>query len=418
MDVTPDEVARVRPQLMEFASWMLAGVFRRKDQRAKGELYLQGLLLDGQRKSMQPMAERLGVDHQSLQQFITSSTWDHEAVLANLARWGASALGPDAYVIEDTAFLKAGHASPLVAPMYSAALRRTVNCQLGVSVQMAASAVSLATNWRLFCPASWDDTMVEGPDRAAEVRRRRGRAGVPGQVRHQATWRLALRMLDQLTNDWELPKLPVNAGVEYGDVPEFRLGLAERGYRYVVAVGPTGSAQLATLRPATAGSSTAASGPPQSLRDLALAVGREAFVRVPGSRGSRGSRGTSPAVTATSAFHAVKIHSVDRDSTGVDDDPMCARLLLAEWPDSAAEPSRYWLSNLADDTPLPELVGLAKIGWCVQYDRELRASLGLDHFEGRSFTGWHRHVTLVCLAQAFCALLRLDLPHPRQAGRT
>src|SRR5712672_2137787 len=116
--MTPEEMAEVRPRLLDFAAEM-PGVLPRKDQRAKGELYLRGLLTDGQRKSMQPMAQRLGVDHQGLQQFVTSSTWDYEAVRANVARWGVEAIGPDAYVIDDTGFPKDGKASPLVARMYS-----------------------------------------------------------------------------------------------------------------------------------------------------------------------------------------------------------------------------------------------------------------------------------------------------------
>jgi SRSO17 transposase len=115
--VTPDEIAQVRPQLLEFAGSMLADALPRKDQRAKGELYLRGLLTDGRRKSMQPMAQRLGVDHQGLQQFITSSTWDYTVVRANVARWGVAVIAPHAYVIDDTGFPKDGKGSPLVARM-------------------------------------------------------------------------------------------------------------------------------------------------------------------------------------------------------------------------------------------------------------------------------------------------------------
>src|SRR2546423_2491909 len=99
-------MARLRPRLVEFTEQMLQGALRRSDQRAKGELYVRGLLTDGARKSMQPMAERLGVDHQQLQQFITSSTWDYAVVRANVARWGVEVIDPDAYVIDDSGFPK------------------------------------------------------------------------------------------------------------------------------------------------------------------------------------------------------------------------------------------------------------------------------------------------------------------------
>jgi SRSO17 transposase len=208
----------------------------RKDQRAKGELYLRGLLTDGRRKSMQPMAQRLGVDHQGLQQFITSSTWDYTVVRAHVTRWGVEAIAPHACVIDDTGFPKDGKGSPLVARMYSGTLGKTANCQIGVSVQLVTDAASLAANWRLFCPESWDDTTIGDAARAEQARNRRARAGVPDEVRHREKWRLALDMLDQMTSDWGLPRLPVAADAGYGDTTEFRLGLEQRGLRYVVAV--------------------------------------------------------------------------------------------------------------------------------------------------------------------------------------
>src|SRR5208282_4011165 len=122
--MTPQEIAEVRPRLLDFAAEMLGGL-PRKDQRAAGELYVRGLLTDGQRKSMQPMAARLGADHQRLQQFITSSTWDYAAVRR-----------VDALVVDDTGFPKDGDASPCVARQYSGTLGKTGNCQVGVSVHL------------------------------------------------------------------------------------------------------------------------------------------------------------------------------------------------------------------------------------------------------------------------------------------
>src|SRR5512132_4508605 len=105
--MTPDEMNQVRPRLEAFAARMLGGLARR-DQRATGELYVRGLLLDGQRKSMQPMAARLGIDHQRLQQFVTSSTWDDAEVRERLARWAAETISPDAFVVDDVGFAKDG----------------------------------------------------------------------------------------------------------------------------------------------------------------------------------------------------------------------------------------------------------------------------------------------------------------------
>ena len=134
--MTPQEIAEVRPRLLDFTAEVLGGL-PRKDQRAAGELYVRGLLTDGQRKSMVPMAARLGTDHQRLQQFITSSTWDYAAVRRNVARGFASSEPVEALVVDDTGFPKDGTASPCVARQYSGTLGKRANCQVAVSVHLA-----------------------------------------------------------------------------------------------------------------------------------------------------------------------------------------------------------------------------------------------------------------------------------------
>src|SRR5437763_9641143 len=149
---------RLRPRLVEFTEQMMQGAARRSGQRAKGQLYVRGLLADGARKSMQPMAARLGADHQALQQCISSSTWDYQQVRRNVARWAVDVVDPAAYVVDDTGFGKDGTASPCVARQYSGTLGKTGNCQIGVCVQMVTDTGSLAANWRLFCTAFWGAT--------------------------------------------------------------------------------------------------------------------------------------------------------------------------------------------------------------------------------------------------------------------
>src|SRR5689334_2997428 len=201
---------QVRPRLEAFAAEMLGGLAR-SDQRAKGELYLRGLLVDGKRKSMQPMAARLGVDHQQLQQFVTSSTWDHVEVRRRVARWADDVLDPEAYVVDDSGFPKDGSDSPGVARMYSGTLGKVGNCQIGVSVHAVTDAASVAINWALFLPESWDDTTTTDPDTIAQIRRRRARCKIPDRIRHREKWRLALDMLDQITGP------PAGDRVEDGD---------------------------------------------------------------------------------------------------------------------------------------------------------------------------------------------------------
>ena len=196
--MTLDEIAGVRPELLDFTAEMLGGLAR-KDQRAAGELYVRGLLADGRRKSMVPMAERLGVDSQRLQQFITSSTWDYAGVRRNVARWFAGHQPVEALVVDDTGFPKDGDASPCVARQYSGTLGKTANCQVAVSVHLVNEAASCAADWRLFCPESWDDRALDDPVAAARVRRRRARAGIPDEVRHREKWRLALDMIAEMT---------------------------------------------------------------------------------------------------------------------------------------------------------------------------------------------------------------------------
>jgi SRSO17 transposase len=427
--VTPEEMEQVRPRLVEFAAGMFGGLAR-ADQRVKGELYVRGLLLDGKRKSMQPMAARLGVDHQQLQQFVTSSTWDYAQVRGRLARWAQEFIDPRAYVIDDTGFPKDGADSPGVARMYSGSLGKVGNCQIGVSVHAVTDWASAAIDWRLFLPKSWDDATVDhtdDPEVAAEIRRRRARSKIPDQVRHREKWRQALDMLDEITGDeqaggWGLDPRPVVADAGYGDCTEFRLELERRDLSYVLAVKATTSAYAADAEPVTPphggrGRPPLPSYPegPSTLAALALGAGRRALRRVTWRHGTRKTAG-NPTAAMTSRFLALRVRPANRGIPRDTDGSLPECWLIAEWPPGRSEPTDYWLSNLPADTPLRELVGLAKIRWRIEHDyRELKDGLGLDHFEGRSYLGWHRHVTLTALAQAFCTQLRYDPKVPAPA---
>ena len=388
----------------------------------KGELYVRGLLTDGARKSMQPMAARLGIDHQQLQQFITSSTWDYQAVRANVARWAVQAIDPVAYVIDDSGFPKDGVASPCVARQYSGTLGKTGNCQIGVSVQAVTDAASAAVDWRLFCPSSWDDTTISDPKRAATVRIRRERADIPDDVRHREKWRLALDMLDEMIDRWGLPRLPVTADSGYGDATLFRLGLAERGLSYVVQVDPTATAHPGDAAPVTPAYSGRGRPPrpvypdhPSTFKDLVMAAGRTRARQVTWRNGSRVTP-ANPTAAMRGHFLRLRVRPANRDIPRDGDGSLPECWLIAEWPPGANEPVKYWLSNMDARTSLKTLVRLAKIRWRVEHDyRELKTGLGIDHFEGRSFVGWHRHVTLTVLAQAFVTLLRLDPKAPAPA---
>ncbi len=197
----------------------------RVDQRAKAELYLRGLLLDGGRKSMQPMAERLGVNHQALQQFVTSSTWDFAAVRAVLARRAELLVQPLAWVLGECVFHKEGNDSPGVARQYAHDEERMVDCQLGVTVQLVGAHTAAAVDWRLLLPESWDDAISF---HGKEVQRRRRRCGIPDRERYRPMWTVVLDLLDELAG-WGLRPPAVLAGPGLVVVPEFRAALGQRG---------------------------------------------------------------------------------------------------------------------------------------------------------------------------------------------
>ncbi len=369
------------------------------------------------------------MDHQRLQQFITSSTWDYVAVRRNVARWFAAGQPVEALVLDDTGFAKDGTASPCVARQYSGTLGKVGNCQVGVSVHLVNEHASCAADWRLFCPESWDDAELADPAQAARARRRRERADIPDQVRHTEKWRLALEMIDEMTGPggWgvleeitaagaQRPVVAADAG--YGDNTCFRLELAARGWQYAVAVKGTTSACPHDAVPETMayGGLGRPSVPryrarPLTLRQLAIASADQ-VQQVTWRQGTKATR-DNPAAAMTSHFLAIRVRPANRDIPRAADGSLPECWLLAEWPPEADQPTDYWLSNLPPDTPIAELARLAKIRWRVEHDyRELKTGLGLDHFEGRSFTGWHRHVTLAALAQAFCTMIRTDPKAP------
>jgi SRSO17 transposase len=406
--VTPTQLRRIRTRLVAFAEDLFASIPRR-DQRRWGQRYLRGLLLDGKRKSIQPMAARLarGDSHadadaleQALQQFVNQSPWDPVPVRRRLAQRMTTALGPAAWVIDDTGFPKFGRWSVGVAPQYCGALGKVANCQVGVSVHAATDQASCPINWRLFLPQEWDHD--------AERRRK---AHVPADQHHRPKWQLALDMLDELAG-WDLQAPVILADAAYGEAGELRLGLEHRELAYVVQVPGTISAYPEHVRPETlpyAGrgqpSKPRYRQPRASVKQLALAAGAAAARTVAWREGADGEQLASRFVALRVRPAGLQLRRAARD--GLTELPV--RWLLAEWPLGEPEPVKYWLASLPETTSLRQLVGLAKLRWRVEHDdRELKDALGLDHFEGRSWPGWHHHVTLVSVAHAFVTLERLD----------
>jgi len=315
-----------------------------------------------------------------------------------------SELEPEAWVVDDTGFAKFGDKSVGVARQYSGALGKVGNCQIGVSINAATPQASCPLDWRLYLPTEWD----EDP--------RRDACRVPADVRHEPKWKLALKMIDELIG-WGIEPAPVLGDCAYGDITEFRLGLEEREIAYVLDVKSITSALPEDSEPQRSAWSGVGRPPAaryrrpfSSLAELAKAAGPGAWVDVQWREGTRG--------PMRSRFVAIRIRPANVKLRRADPDgELPVRWLLIEWPDGAHAPTDYWISNLPADTPLQRLVALAKLRWRVEQDyRELKDALGLDHFEGRSWPGWHHHVTLVSVAHGFLTTERLRRPPARAAA--
>jgi SRSO17 transposase len=402
--LTAQQLAGVRARLEEFAEEMFEPMARR-DQRRWGAVYVRGLMLDGKRKSIEPMAARLADgDEQSLQQFVNQSPWRWEPVRRRLATRMSAEIEPDAWVIDDTGFPKFGEKSVGVARQYCGALGKVGNCQIGVSVSAVTAQASCPLDWRLYLPEEWD-----GDPRRVACR-------VPEEVGHQPKWTLALEMIDELLG-WGIEPAPVLGDAAYGDITEFRLGLEQREIPYVLDVKATTSALPESARP-VAQRKPGRGRPPSpryrrpfgSLAELAKAADPGAWLQIQWREGTRG--------PMRSRFIALRVRPANVKLRRADPDgELPVRWLLAEWPEGKHAPTGYWLSNLPADTTLERLVELAKLRWRVEQDyRELKDALGLDHFEGRSWPGWHHHVTLVSVAHGFLTSERLRRPPARAAA--
>ncbi|HEY6354146.1 MAG TPA: IS701 family transposase [Burkholderiaceae bacterium] len=379
--------------------------------------YCTGLLLPVQRKSVEPMAAQLAPtrvrsEHQRLHHFVADAAWPDDAVLSVVRDYVLEAVvpragEPEALLIDDTGFPKQGTHSVGVARQYCGQLGKQDNCQVAVSVSLANEQYSLPVAYRLYLPKEW----AEDPARRAEAK-------VPETVAFATKPALALQLLEQLQSVDGLPKVVVvDAG--YGINTAFRNGLTALGFTYVVgitgavSVWPEGKAPLPPkpwsgrgLKPKRLRRD--AEHQPLRARMLALQLPPRRFRTVTWREG------TNQALS--SRFAALRVRCAHRDHLRIEPHP--EQWLLIEWPRGEAEPTKYFLSTLPAATALKELVRVAKLRWRIERDyQELKQELGLGHFEGRSWRGFHHHATLCVAAYAFLLAQRIaapkkTLPHP------
>src|SRR3954453_15887676 len=223
-----DGVTAIRERLEAFASEVLAEAMNRPVQRANGTLYLRGLLEDGQRKSLEPLAQRLGeeADYQSLQQFVADSPWDPGLVVRAVAERVAPEIDVGAWVLDDTGFPKDGRGSPGVKRQYSGTLGKTGNCQIGVSVHAAGGQGTVPLGWALYLPQDW-----------CEDQQRRRKAKIPEEVSFKTKPELGVELVERALG-WDVPRAPVLGDHAYGENTWLRDRLHEAKCEYVLSVGP------------------------------------------------------------------------------------------------------------------------------------------------------------------------------------
>jgi SRSO17 transposase len=392
--MTPREMQALDHRLTAFLEDLLAPLGR-KERRHWARVYVQGLLLDGERKSIEPLASRIaGADVQALRQFVGQSPWDAEAVQELLARKIVDLLSePEVWILDETSFPKAGEHSVGVGRQYCGALGKVANCQVAVTLHWSSAEASCPLGWRLYLPQVW----FEDGKRAEEVK-------LPKEVVYRSQSELALELIDQVLR-WEVPRMPVVADSAYGNSFDFREQLRQRQLSYVLAVEPSTVVWTqdpnAIPVPPSAPTGRPRRYPPleatpaaQDLTTVARQLPASAWKRVTWRTGTRGPQRSRFAKLKVWAAHGWRAQEHPE---------RVAEWLLIEWPEGEAEPTKYWLAQLGPSRPgLRRLVKMAHVRWRIEMDyRQLKDELGLDHFEGRHWLGWHHHVTLVTLAYAF-----------------
>jgi SRSO17 transposase len=395
-----------------FAAYVeaLVSVIGHRDRARPLRDYCTGLMLPCERKSVEPIAaatapRRVAAQHQSLLHFIGEGRWSDERVLAKVLDLVLPRIeqhGPiEAWIIDDTSFPKHGRHSVGVARQYCGQLGKEDNCQVAVSLSLANTHASLPVAYRLYLPQEW-----------AGDRERRRKAGVPEDIGFETKPEIALDQL-RWAREAGLPPGVVLLDAGYGNNSNLRAEItALVGLTYVAGilsnttVWAPGTGPLPAKRWSGRGRPTKrlrrdTAHRPVSVKDLALSLPKRAWRTVTWREGT--------AETLSSRFARVRVRAAHRDDQR--SELRLEEWLLIEWPKDEKEPTKYWLSTLPEDISLQRLVYFAKLRWRIERDyQDLKQEVGLGHFEGRGWRGFHHHATLCIAAYGFLISERETIP--------
>jgi SRSO17 transposase len=395
----------------------LVGAIGHADRAGPLRDYCVGLVMPGERKSVEPMAAvtapaRVGAQHQSLLHFVGEAPWSDERVLAKVRAMVLPAMerrGPiEAWIIDDTGFPKKGQHSVGVARQYCGQLGKQDNCQVAVSLSIANHQASLPVAYRLYLPQDW-----------AKDRKRRRKTGVPKEIRFQTKPKIALEQI-RWACEAGLPHGVVLMDAGYGADTDLRTDITKLGLTYVAGIQPNTTVWAAGTAPLPPKNWSGRGRPPKLMRrdgkhqpisveKLALRLPAKAWRAITWREGM--------AERLSSRFARVRVRVAHRDYQLTDS--RSEEWLLIEWPKGQDEPTKYWLSTLSKDITFGRLVDVAKLRWRIERDyQELKQEVGLGHFEGRGWRGFHHHATLCIAAYGFLISEKETIPpsEPRSAG--
>jgi SRSO17 transposase len=394
----------------------LVGVIGHADRGGPLRDYCLGLLMPCERKSVEPMAAvtapgRTAAQHQSLLHFVGNAAWSDGKVLAKVRELVLPEIerhGPiEAWIIDDTGFPKKGEHSVGVARQYCGQLGKQDNCQVAVSLSLANRYASLPVGYRLYLPEDW----------AADGKRRR-KTGVPEDVRFKTKPEIALEQIEAACAAG-LSRGVVLMDAGYGCNTDLRTGISALGLRYVAGILPNTSVWTSGAGPLPPKKWSGHGRPPKlirrddqhrpiSVKQLALDLPKRAWRTIQWREGT--------AEWLSSRFARVRVRAAHRDYNLTNSRP--EEWLLIEWPEGEDAPTKYWLATLPQGVAFRSLVDITKLRWRIERDyQELKQEVGLGHFEGRGWRGFHHHATLCIAAYGFLISERETVPPcgPRSA---